>query len=197
MWFDIDAAREQCSWSDVASQFAQECIARLDAGEDARNVQYPIVRGRAPGLSWAYGDTSATVSRYVEPTQSEPPVGRERVRARVLHGGKFMEASSSSSQVMSAGTSGGRTGRRRVAVGRRCGGGLSILTLSFLWLSMRTAAVLKIREIREPRVTCVSGGGRTWLSGSYNEWMCLRFLRRAWIGIGRLRRVPRNSVLRR
>ena len=56
MWFDIDATREQYSWSDVASQFAQECIAQLDAGEDARNVQYPIVRGRALGLSWAYGD---------------------------------------------------------------------------------------------------------------------------------------------
>ena len=88
----------------------------MDAGEDARSVQYSIVRGRAPGgLPWAYGGTSATVSRYVEPTQSEPPVGRERVRARVLNGGRGMEASSSSSQGMSAGTSEGRTGRRRVS----------------------------------------------------------------------------------
>ena len=47
--------------------------------------------------------------------QSELPVGCERVRARVLHGGRGMEASSSSSQVMSAGTSERRTGRRRVS----------------------------------------------------------------------------------
>ena len=81
LYFDIDAARKQYRWSDVASQFAQECIARLDAGEDAQDVQYPIVRGRASGLSWAYGGTDATISRYVEPTQSELPVGRKRVRA--------------------------------------------------------------------------------------------------------------------
>ena len=115
LWFDIDAVRKQYSWSDVASQFAQECISWLDAGEDARSVQYSIVRGRAPGLPWAYGGTSASVLRYVEPMQSEPPVGREKVRARVLHGGRGMEASSSSSQVMSGGTSEGRTGRRRVS----------------------------------------------------------------------------------
>jgi hypothetical protein len=67
LWFDIDAVRKQYRWSDVASQFAEKCISRLDAGEDARRVQYSIVRGRAPGLSWAYGGTSASVSRYVEP----------------------------------------------------------------------------------------------------------------------------------
>ena len=115
MWFDIDAVvRKQYSWSDVASQFAQECNSWLDAGEDARNVQYSIIRGRAPGLPWAYGGTFASVSRYVEPMQSEPPVERERIRARVLHGGKGLEASSSS-QVMPAGNSERRTGRRRVS----------------------------------------------------------------------------------
>ena len=39
---------------------------------------------------------------------------RKRVRVRVLHGEKGMEASSSSSQVMRSGASEGRTGRRRV-----------------------------------------------------------------------------------
>ena len=86
----------------------------LDAGEDARRVQYSIVRGRAPGLSWAYGGTSASVSRYVEPMQSGSLVVRKRVRARVLHGGQGVEASSSSSQVMRGGASEGRTGRRHV-----------------------------------------------------------------------------------
>ena len=41
-------------WSDAASQFVQECISRLDAGEDARSVRYSIVRERAPSLPWAY-----------------------------------------------------------------------------------------------------------------------------------------------
>ena len=78
--FDIDAVRKQYSWSDVASKFAQKCISRLDAGEEARrSVQYSIVRGRAPGLPWAYGGNSVSVSRYVEPMQSEPPVRRERI----------------------------------------------------------------------------------------------------------------------
>jgi hypothetical protein len=76
--FDIDAVREQYGWSDLASHFAQECISRLDAGEDARSVQYSIVRERAPGLPWAYGGTPASVSRYVELAQSGPPVLRER-----------------------------------------------------------------------------------------------------------------------
>ncbi len=41
-------------WSDVASQFVQECISRLDAGKDARSVRYSLVRERAPSLPWAY-----------------------------------------------------------------------------------------------------------------------------------------------
>ena len=80
LWFNIDAVRKQYSWSDVASQFAQS-ISRVRT----RGV---CSRGRAPGLPWAYGGTSASVSRYVDPMQSEPPVGRERVRALVLHGGR-------------------------------------------------------------------------------------------------------------
>ena len=51
LYFNIDAARKQYSWSDVAPQFAQECLARLDAGADAQDVQYSIVQGRASGLS--------------------------------------------------------------------------------------------------------------------------------------------------
>jgi hypothetical protein len=40
---------------------------------------------------------------------------RKRVRARVLHDGQGMEASSSSSQVMRGGVLQGRNGRRRVS----------------------------------------------------------------------------------
>ena len=86
LFFDIGAVRY--GWSDVAYQFAQESISRLDAGEDALSVQYPIVRERAPDLPWAYDGTPASVSWYVELGQPEPPVARERVRARVRHGTK-------------------------------------------------------------------------------------------------------------
>ena len=51
----------------------------MDACEDARSVQYSIARERAPGLPWAYGGTPASVSRYVELMQSEPPVVAEQV----------------------------------------------------------------------------------------------------------------------
>ena len=109
LFFDIDAVREQYGWSDLTSQFAQECILRLDAGENARSVEYSIVRERAPGLPWAYGGNPASVSRYVELAQSGHPVVRERVGARVLRG----STASSSLQMKPAITSAGRTGRRR------------------------------------------------------------------------------------
>ena len=112
LFFNIDAVRKQYSWSDVASKYAQECIDRLDAGADAQDVQYSIVRGRASGLSWAYGGTDAMFSPYVVPTQSELQVVRKRVRTQVVHREKNKEASSSSSQVLSASTSRGRKGRR-------------------------------------------------------------------------------------
>ena len=83
LFFDIGAVREQ-----YAYQFAHECISRLGAGEDSLNVQYSIVRGCASGQSWAYGGTLAAVSQYVELGQPEPPVARERVRARDRHGVK-------------------------------------------------------------------------------------------------------------
>ena len=47
------------------------------ADANLRNVQYSIVRERAPGLPWAYGGTPAAVSQYVELGQAEPPVARE------------------------------------------------------------------------------------------------------------------------
>ena len=76
--FDLSAVREQYAWSDAANKFAQECILRLDAGEDPHTVQYSIVRERAPGLPWAsYGGTPAVVSQYVELGQGEPPATRE------------------------------------------------------------------------------------------------------------------------
>ncbi len=42
------------------------------AGANLRNVQYSIVRERAPGLPWAYGGTPAAVSQFVELGQAEP-----------------------------------------------------------------------------------------------------------------------------
>ena len=62
-------------------------------------MQYSLVRERAPGLPWAYGSTPAAVSQYVELGQTEPPVARERVRARVRHGVVGKGVSSSSSNV--------------------------------------------------------------------------------------------------
>ena len=159
----------------------------MDAGEDARTVQYSIVRGRTPGLRWYL-----RVGFAVRGANAVGTAGS----ARVLHGGKGMEASSSSSQVMPAGTSEVVAVFRAWIKERRCGGGLSILTLSLLWLSMRTAAVFKIRVIGGTRVTSMTGGVCTRRSGSYDEWIYRMCLRLAWIGIGRLRRVPRNGVSR-
>ena len=34
LFFDVSAVREQYAWSVAASEFARDCIARLDAGED-------------------------------------------------------------------------------------------------------------------------------------------------------------------
>lgn len=79
MVFDIAAVREQYRWSSVASQFADACIARLDAGASAQDVQYRIVRGRAQeDLSWAYGGTPVKMWTYVEPTASAVAVGRKK-----------------------------------------------------------------------------------------------------------------------
>ncbi len=112
LFFDIVAVREQYRWSSVASKFAEECIARLDAGASAPDVQYPIVRGRAK--AWAYGGTNVTMSKYVEPKQAVLPVGRKKGRAPVLRGKKRQKESSSSSQVLSSVTLG--KSPRRVAV---------------------------------------------------------------------------------
>ena len=38
LWFDIDAVRKQYRWSDVASQFAEKCISRLDRAWKHRRV---------------------------------------------------------------------------------------------------------------------------------------------------------------
>ena len=103
-FFDVSAVREQYAWSVVASECARDCIARLDAGEDSRSVQYGIVRDRAAALPWAYGGTPAVLSQYGKVGQSAPPVERGTVKARVRHivgGGK--KASSSSSDVGPAG----------------------------------------------------------------------------------------------
>ena len=112
LFFDLVAVREQYRWSSVASKFAEECIARLDAGASAPDVQYPIVRGRAK--AWAYGGTNVTMSKYVEPKQAVLPVGRKKGRAPVSHGKKRQKESSSSSQVLSSVTLG--KSPRRVAV---------------------------------------------------------------------------------
>jgi hypothetical protein len=95
-FFDVSAVREQYAWSVAASEFARDCIARL---EDPHSVQYFIVRDRAAGLPWAYGGTPAVVSQYVE---GEPPVAREMVNARVRHNVGGKKASSSSSNVRPA-----------------------------------------------------------------------------------------------
>ena len=50
LFFDVSAVREQYAWSVAASEFARDCIARLDAGEDPYSAQYLIVRDRAAGL---------------------------------------------------------------------------------------------------------------------------------------------------
>ena len=42
LFFDISAVREQYAWSFAASEFARNCIARLDAGEDPYTAQYLI-----------------------------------------------------------------------------------------------------------------------------------------------------------
>ena len=115
--FDLSAVREQYAWSDAANnKFAQECISRLDAGEDPHTVQYSIVRERAPGLPWAsYRGTPAVVSQYVELGQGEPPVAREMGRARVRHGVGGKKVSSSSSNVRPAENSLVSTGQHRVS----------------------------------------------------------------------------------
>ena len=71
MFFDIGLMRDHFGWTDAAYNFAQQCIQRLEGGEDPHLLQYSIVRGRAQGQSWAYGDTLAVVSRY---GSSEPAV---------------------------------------------------------------------------------------------------------------------------
>ena len=66
LFFDVGAVREQYAWSDAAREFARDCIARLDAGEDPFIAQYLIERSRAVGLPWAYGGTPAELSQYGE-----------------------------------------------------------------------------------------------------------------------------------
>ena len=83
LFFDVSAVREECAWSVVASEFARDCIALLDAGEDSRSVQYVIVRDRAAGLPWAYGGTPAVLSQYGKVGQGEPPVARGMVKVRI------------------------------------------------------------------------------------------------------------------
>ena len=50
LFFDVSAVREQYAWSVAASEFARDCIARLDAGEDPYMAQYLVERDRAAGL---------------------------------------------------------------------------------------------------------------------------------------------------
>ena len=37
LFFDVSAVREPYAWSVVASEFARDCIARLDTSEDSRS----------------------------------------------------------------------------------------------------------------------------------------------------------------
>ncbi len=100
LFFDVSAVREQYAWSVAAREFARDCIACLDAGEDPFIAQYLIERSRAVGLPWAYGGTPAVLSQYGKVGQDGPPHAREMVKARgryVSKGGK--KASSSSSGV--------------------------------------------------------------------------------------------------
>ena len=66
-------------------EFARNCIARLDAGEDPFIAQYLIERSRAVGLPWAYGGTPAVLSQYVKVGHGGPPEAREMVKARSRH----------------------------------------------------------------------------------------------------------------
>jgi hypothetical protein len=122
LFFDVGAVRKQYAWSDAAREFARDCIARLDAGEDPFIAQYLIERSRAVGLPWAYGGTPAELSRYGEVGQDGPPHVREIVKARgrcVSKGGK--NASSSSADVRYVDVSQVNTGRRRGVGGEKSG----------------------------------------------------------------------------
>ena len=79
-------------------------------------MQYSIVHGRALGQSWAYGGTPATVSRFVELGQAEPPVARERIMARYRHVVVGKGVSSTSANI-------GMTDMSAVGSGRRRGSG--------------------------------------------------------------------------
>jgi hypothetical protein len=122
LFFDVDAVRKQYAWSDAAREFARDCIARLDAGEDPFIAQYLIERSRAVGLSWAYGGTPAELSQYGEVGQGGPPHAREIVKARgrgVLKGRK--KASSSSADVRNVDVPQVNTVQRRGVGGEKSG----------------------------------------------------------------------------
>ena len=59
------------------------------AGANLRNVQYSIVRERAPEV--CRGFTAVLLLQFLDLEQAEPPVARERVRARVRHGVVIVE----------------------------------------------------------------------------------------------------------
>jgi hypothetical protein len=108
--------REQYAWSVAASEFARNCIARLDAGEDPFIAQYLIERSRAVGLPWAYGGTPAVLSQYyVKVWQGGPPEAR-MVKARGRHvSGEGKKASTTSSNVGYVDVPRVRAGQRRGA----------------------------------------------------------------------------------
>ena len=51
LFFNVSAVREQYAWSVAAREFARDCIARLDSGEDPFIAQYLIERSRAVGVA--------------------------------------------------------------------------------------------------------------------------------------------------
>jgi hypothetical protein len=114
LFFDVSAVREQYAWSVAAREFARDCIARLDAGEDPFIAQYLIERSRAVGLPWAYGGTPAVLSQYGEVGQDGPPHAREIVKARGRYVSKGRKnASSSSADVRYVDVPQVNTGQRR------------------------------------------------------------------------------------
>ena len=85
LFFEVSAVREQYAWSVAANEFARDCIARLDAGEDPFIAQYGIERSRAVGLPWAYGGTPAVLSQYVKVGHGGHPEARGVVKAPGRH----------------------------------------------------------------------------------------------------------------
>ena len=170
LFFDVGAVRDQYGWSEAAYQFAQECISRLDAGDDSLNVQYSIVHGRAPGQSWAYRGAPTAVSQYVELGQAEPPVAHERVRVRDRHGvvGKGVSSTSSrTADISVVGTSRRRgSGEDKVDALWRRAERLS------LWSSMRLAAHLRIQVVEGTPRPSTTGGVSIWPSGVCEVYPC-------------------------